>query len=735
MAQPNSAPSYVPGGDLVVDEDAGPQTVPWASDVAVHGFGVPEVTSPIVYGSDFSSQPDGSALYDDAQIADGVLKLTLNVNNMNGSFYGPVVPVPLESYDISFKLLIGGGSDNPADGMSLNVANNLPTPPNRSGSEEGMGSGLTLSFDIHDNGGVVPQEAPSIDLKYQGQLLSGFLASVAQSTDPAQDIFIPVTVSVSADGLATVTYDGTNVFENVPLPNYRWQSGLQLGLVARTGGLNANQFVDDLQLSAVPYDPAGPERGQTAQFIVSNDNPDLFAEPPAISPDGTLTYTPAPDACGSAVVTVVLEDDGGTDLGGSDRTAASQFTITVNPLNDSCPIAEDQMVAALAGTPTPFTLHATDLDNDTGCGAAPLSYWVMLPAHGWLSGTPPNLVYTSDPGYCGADSFMYLVEDTACFNVATVSLEVQGVNQCPVANAQNVTTCEDSPAAIVLTGSDADENGCGPTIQGFAIVASPTHGTLSGTAPNLTYTPAADYNGPDNFTFTATDGECVSVPAVVSIVVMPANDGPICQIFVGPVLRLTPDVVESLVLSCDNQTAEVMLDATLSSDPDNDGMTYLWAVDGTPVGNAALQSVAMQLGTHEVTLTVTDDNPGTGPCAGNGTSTCSAMVTVIDGCEAVEELVMLVQDNSATIGADLQRTFNKELKDACKEFAKGKCKNGVKRLRAFQDKVRNYDEFYKKPSKKVSAKKRLTHETAMLLVDASQALIDAYAPCACMGLH
>ena len=61
----------------------------------------------------------------------------------------------------------------------------------------------------------------------------------------------------------------------------------------------------------------------------------------------------------------------------------------------------------------------------------------------------------------------------------------------------------------------------------FAIASPPAHGTLSGTAPNLTYTPAQDYNGPDSFTFTVNDGSLTSAVATVSITVTPVNDAPV----------------------------------------------------------------------------------------------------------------------------------------------------------------------------------------------------------------
>lgn len=96
------------------------------------------------------------------------------------------------------------------------------------------------------------------------------------------------------------------------------------------------------------------------------------------------------------------------------------------------------------------------------------------------------------------------------------------LNQAPVANPQSVTTAEDTPLAIVLSGSDPD----GDPLT-FAVEAGPAHGALGGIAPNLVYTPALNFNGPDSFTFTAHDGLAASEPATVSIDVTPVNDAPV----------------------------------------------------------------------------------------------------------------------------------------------------------------------------------------------------------------
>jgi hypothetical protein len=81
---------------------------------------------------------------------------------------------------------------------------------------------------------------------------------------------------------------------------------------------------------------SGPpdEAAQTVTFLVDNDAPALFATPPAISPNGTLTFSPAPKGSGKATVTVRARDNGGTANGGLDTSAPQSFTITVSSFTE-----------------------------------------------------------------------------------------------------------------------------------------------------------------------------------------------------------------------------------------------------------------------------------------------------------------------------------------------------------------------------------------------------------------
>jgi len=81
-----------------------------------------------------------------------------------------------------------------------------------------------------------------------------------------------------------------------------------------------------------------------------------------------------------------------------------------------------------------------------------------------------------------------------------------------------MATADSSVNTGTLAASDAN----GDTLS-YAVVTQPAHGTLTGTAPNLTYTPATGCTGPDSFTFKANDGKVDS--AVTTITIDVASSG------------------------------------------------------------------------------------------------------------------------------------------------------------------------------------------------------------------
>ena len=95
-------------------------------------------------------------------------------------------------------------------------------------------------------------------------------------------------------------------------------------------------------------------------------------------------------------------------------------------------------------------------------------------------------------------------------------------NTAPLVSGQSLSVNEDETVAITLLGSDEDKDDLT-----FTVLSQPNNGALSGTGANLTYTPKANYNGSDSFTFKANDGEKDSNTATVAISVKSVNDLPV----------------------------------------------------------------------------------------------------------------------------------------------------------------------------------------------------------------
>ena len=120
-------------------------------------------------------------------------------------------------------------------------------------------------------------------------------------------------------------------------------------------------------LSAGPPDEAGADAG----FCLTTDNDALFSQPPAVTADGRLTFTPAANANGQATVSVVLRDSGGTAGGGVEATPAHVFTIGVTPVNDApkFTVGGNQSVAQDAGpqvVPGFVSILSPGAENESG---------------------------------------------------------------------------------------------------------------------------------------------------------------------------------------------------------------------------------------------------------------------------------------------------------------------------------------------------------------------------------
>jgi uncharacterized protein (TIGR03437 family) len=294
-----------------------------------------------------------------------------------------------------------------------------------------------------------------------------------------------------------------------------------------------------------------------------------------------LTYTPNANYNGSDSFTFRVSD-------GAASSNVATVSINVTPVNDP-PVANGQSVTTAEDTAKAITLTGSDVEGSA-------LNWIIVtsPAKGTLSGTAPNLTYTPNANYNGADSFTFKVNDgQADSAVATVSINVTAVNDPPVAIQQTLSVNEDTPINITLTGSDVE----GSALT-FTVVTGPANGTLSGTAPNLTYTPNPNFNGTDSFTFKVNDGQADSAPATITLNVQAVNDAPAISV-PGQQTVITEDLLSFTISGSDVDAGQTLTFSAMNLPPganfDPATKTFTW----TPAWN--------QVGTFDVDFKVQDN--------------------------------------------------------------------------------------------------------------------------------
>ena len=423
-----------------------------------------------------------------------------------------------------------------------------------------LNSNGTQSFTFRTNDGALDsalatvtvnvdpvQDAPVADARTAGVNEDDSVVIALSGTDPDGD---PLTFAIDSPptngALGTVVSTGTTTatVEYTPTANY-------------TGPDSFTFTVDDGTVASAPatvsitvsnvndpptVDDVSDTTDEDVAVTLTLTGGDIDGDPLTFSVvsgpgDGTLgaitstgpttaqvTYTPDGDFNGSDSFTVKAND------GTVDSSSNATISITVNPVNDpptatagSETVDEDDSVV--------ITLAGTDVDTSD------LTFAIVSgPTSGGLSGISGNgagqtatVTYTPTADYNGADSFTFTVNDgTTTSAAATVSITVDPVEDPPTATAGSETVDEDDSVVITLAGADVD----GDALT-FAISAGPTSGGLSGISGNgvgqtatVTYTPTADYNGPDSFDFTVNDGTTTSAAATVSITVNAVNDPP-----------------------------------------------------------------------------------------------------------------------------------------------------------------------------------------------------------------
>ena len=306
----NDPPSFTPGANQTVNEDAGPQTVAgWATAIDDGDPGVTQTLTFIVSNNNtglFSVQPSVSALgglsYTPAANANGSATVTVTLSD-DGA--GSPPPNDNTSAPQNFTITINAVNDVPTFSKGADqAANENAIPQLVAGWATGIDDGdpelsQTLTFTVTNDNNSLFSSQPAIN------------AAGNLTYTPALDANGSATVSVR------LSDNGSGVAPNVnmtAIQTFMITVNNKITFHALPGG--SNQTVDEdagpqtVTNWATAISDGDPELTQTLTFNVSNDNNVLFSAQPTINASGTLSYNPAANANGSATVTVVLSDNG-----------------------------------------------------------------------------------------------------------------------------------------------------------------------------------------------------------------------------------------------------------------------------------------------------------------------------------------------------------------------------------------------------------------------------------------
>jgi VCBS repeat-containing protein len=401
-----------------------------------------------------------------------------------------------------------------------------------------------------------------------------------------------------------------------------------------------------------------------------------------LNPNGSFTYTPAANFNGSDSFTYRASD-------GTLTSNLATVTLTITAVNDAPTSAAD---AYSTGEDTPLTVDApgvltndNDLDGDslhTVVGSAPSHGTLTLDADG-------SFTYIPAADYNGSDTFTYKANDgTLASNQATVTITITATNDRPTAADDAYSTAEDTALTVDAPGvlaNDTDPEG--DTLSAVA-GSEPSHGTLSRNANgSFTFTPAANYNGTDSFTYQASDGGLESSPATVTITVSAVNDAPTAANNTYSAAEDTALTVATPgVLANDSDPDSNQLSAVLASGPSHgtltlnangsftftpaanfngsDSFTYR-ASDGTLTSNLATVTLTVTAVNDAPTVTVAGTVAPGGTCGTNDRSgTINLTVGDVDSpaagltlSAASSDTTLVPNGNLALGGSGVARTL------------------------------------------------------------------------------
>ncbi|WP_139278040.1 tandem-95 repeat protein, partial [Vibrio parahaemolyticus] len=337
--------------------------------------------------------------------------------------------------------------------------------------------------------------------------------------------------------------------------------------------------------------------------------------------------SPTADWNGSETLTFTATDPSGESI-----SQTVNFTVApvADIVADKATVVEDtSTVIKVLGNDT-FEGDGKVVSLDTNNG----------PANGTVSVNPDGSVtYTPNDNYHGTDSFTYIVTSGGVSESTTVSVDVTPVNDAPVAKDDIATTQEDTVVTIDVLPNDTDVDGDKLSIQSATVPEA--QGKVEIVDGKLVFTPAENFNGDAEITYTVTDGQLTD-EAKVTVTVNPVNDAP--TIKVDAVESITEDAVstDTVVATLtvrDTDTPEDQLTVSLENNSNGYFVLVGDEVKLTQAGVDAVNNDELNLKDLTISASVSD---GVNPTANDSDSLIvnrvnDAPTIKVDAVESITE--------------------------------------------------------------------------------------------------
>ncbi|EPW6724387.1 tandem-95 repeat protein [Vibrio parahaemolyticus] len=382
------------------------------------------------------------------------------------------------------------------------------------------------------------------------------------------------------------------------------------------------ELAEDFASYTIDLNDAFKDSDSALNFSVSGNSNVLVS-----IENGIATISPTADWNGSETLTFTA-----TDPSGESVSQTVNFTVT--------PVADIVADKATVVEDTPTIIKVLGNDTFEGDGKVVSLDTNNGPANGTVSVNPDGSVtYTPNDNYHGADSFTYIVTSGGVSESTTVNVDVTPVNDAPVAKDDIATTQEDTVVTIDVLPNDTDADGDKLSVESASVPKE--QGTVEVVNGKLVFTPAENFNGDAEITYTVTDGQLTD-EAKVTVTVNPVNDAP--TIKVDAVESITEDAVstDTVVATLtvrDTDTPEDQLTVSLENNSNGYFVLVGDEVKLTQAGVDAVNNDELNLKDLTISASVSD---GVNPTANDSDSLVvnrvnDAPTIKVDAVESITE--------------------------------------------------------------------------------------------------